>query len=233
MNRIDRWRSVCASLADVVLHRVCGADHPGWRHKAVVIISDALRYEVADELGSRIRQEDRFDATLDAVLGVLPSYTQLGMAALLPHTTIGLSKDGDPVVVDGQRSDGTVNRSKILDSVGGRAIQAEDVFSLSRDELRELYQQHQVLYVYHNRIDATGDKAGTERQVFEAVEDTLRDLVDLVKRLTNANATNIFITADHGFLFQDDALADVLTCRRSRRATRSRSPIAATCWGAG
>ncbi len=54
--------------------------------KAVVIISDALRYEVAEELGSRIRQEDRFDASLDAVLGVLPSYTQLGMAALLPHT---------------------------------------------------------------------------------------------------------------------------------------------------
>ncbi|MEI2672308.1 MAG: PglZ domain-containing protein [Marmoricola sp.] len=35
-------------------------------------------------LGSRIRQEDRFDADLEAVLGVLPSYTQLGMAALLP-----------------------------------------------------------------------------------------------------------------------------------------------------
>ena len=120
----------------------------------------------------------------------------------------GTPKDGDPVVVDGQRSDGTVNRSKILDGVGGRAIQAEDCVSLTRDELRELYQQHQVLYVYHNRIDATGDKAGTERQVFEAVEDTLRELVDLVKRLTNANATNILITADHGFLFQDTALAD-------------------------
>ena len=32
--------------------------------KPVVIISDAMRYEVADELGSRIRQEDRFDAAL-------------------------------------------------------------------------------------------------------------------------------------------------------------------------
>ena len=64
------------------------------------------------------------------------------------------------------------------------------------------------MYVYHNRIDATGDKPGTERQVFEAVEDTLRDIVDLVKKLANANATNIFITADHGFLFQDEALAD-------------------------
>lgn len=178
------------------------------RRKAVVIISDALRYEVADELGSRIRQEDRYDATLEAILGVLPSYTQLGMAALLPHTTIGHSKDGDPVLADGQRTDGTVNRSKILDTVDGKAIQAEDVFSLTRDELRELYQQHQVLYVYHNRIDATGDKAGTERQVFEAVDDTLRELVDLVKRLTNANATNILITADHGFLFQDTALAE-------------------------
>lgn len=178
------------------------------RRKAVVIISDALRYEVADELGSRIRQEDRYDATLEAMLGVLPSYTQLGMAALLPHTSLGHSKDGDPVLVDGQRSDGTVNRSKILSAVDGKAIQAEDVFSLTRDELRELYQQHQVLYVYHNRIDATGDKAGTERQVFEAAEDTLRELVDLVKRLTNANATNILITADHGFLFQDTALAD-------------------------
>ena len=36
----------------------------------------------------------------------------------------------------------------------------------------------------------------------------MRELVDLVKRLTNANATNILITADHGFLFQDTALAD-------------------------
>jgi len=205
---IDRWRSaVLRSQASFYTDYVAPITKDG-RRKAVVIISDALRYEVADELGSRIRQEDRFDADLKAVLGVVPSYTQLGMAALLPHSTIGHSKDGDPVRVDGQRTDGTANRNKILEAVDGKAIQGEDVFSLTRDELRELYQQHQVLYVYHNRIDATGDKPGTERQVFEATEDTLRELVDLVKRLSNANATNILITADHGFLFQDTALAD-------------------------
>ena len=118
--------------------------------------------------------------------------------------------------------------------VGGTAIQAEDFKALSADERRELYKANRVLYVYHNRIDATGDKPGTERQVFEAAEDTLRDIVDLVKKLANANATNIFITADHGFLFQDEALADaVLPVRRSRRATTSRSPTAATCSGTG
>jgi uncharacterized protein (TIGR02687 family) len=176
--------------------------------KAVVIISDALRYEIAEELGSRIRQEDRFDADLEAVLGVLPSYTQLGMAALLPHRTLRHSADGKSVLADGQPTNGTDPRSKVLEAVGGTAFQAEDFKALSPEERRELFKNNRVLYLYHDRIDATGDKPGTERQVFEAVEDTLRDLVDLVKKAANANATNIFVTADHGFLFQDAELPD-------------------------
>lgn len=92
---IDRWRSaVLRPQTSFFADHVRPITRDG-RRKAVVIISDALRYEIADELGSRIRQEDRFDASLEAVLGVLPSYTQLGMAALLPHTTIGHSGNGD------------------------------------------------------------------------------------------------------------------------------------------
>ena len=199
---------VRAALADVLLRRLRRAAGARGDKKAVVIISDALRYEVADELGSRIRQEDRFDADLEAVLGVLPSYTQLGMAALLPHSTLKHSADAKTVLADDQPTNGTAFRGKILEGVGGTAIQAEDFKALNAEERRELFKANRVLYVYHNRIDATGDKPGTERQVFEAVEDTLRDIVDLVKKLANANATNIFITADHGFLFQDEALAD-------------------------
>lgn len=174
--------------------------------KAVVIVSDALRYEVAEELGSRIRQEDRFDAELEAVLGVLPSYTQLGMAALLPHRTLKHSPDGKTVLADDQPTNGTAFRKKILETVGGTAIQAEDFKALSPEERRELFRNNRVLYVYHDVIDATGDKQGTERRVFEAAEQALGELVDLVKKAANANATNIFVTADHGFLFQDEEL---------------------------
>ena len=176
--------------------------------KAVVVISDALRYEIAEELGSRIRQEDRFDADLEAVLGVLPSYTQLGMAALLPHRTLKHSADGKIVLADGQPTNGTGPRSKILESVGGTAVQAEDFKALSPEERRELFKNNRVLYIYHDVIDATGDKPGTERRVFEAAEQALGELVDLVKKAANANATNIFVTADHGFLFQDEALPE-------------------------
>lgn len=203
----DRWsssvlRSQRSFFGDYVEHLVRDDK------KAVVIISDALRYEVAEELGSRIRQEDRFDADLEAVLGVLPSYTQLGMAALLPHRTLKHSADGKIVLADDQPTNGTGPRSKILESVGGTGIQAEDFKALSPDERRELFKNNRVLYVYHDVIDATGDKQGTERRVFEAAEQALSELVDLVKKAANANATNIFVTADHGFLFQDEELPE-------------------------
>ena len=208
VDEVETWRSTALlSQTEFYVRYVEPLVRDGDK-KAVVIISDAMRYEVADELGSLIRQEDRFDATLEAVLGVLPSYTQLGMAALLPHSTLKHSADAKTVLADDQPTYNTTLRSKILEAVGGSAIQAEDFKALTADERRELYKGNRVLYVYHNRIDAKGDKLGTERQVFEAVEDSLRDIVDLVKKLASANATNIFITADHGFLFQDEALAD-------------------------
>lgn len=208
VDQVDSWRSTALGSQAAFYSRYVEPLVRDGDKKAVVVISDAMRYEVADELGSRIRQENRFDATLDAVLGVLPSYTQLGMAALLPHSTLKHSVDAKTVLADDQPTNNTAYRGKILEGVGGSAIQAEDFKALNAEERRELYKANRVLYVYHNRIDATGDKPGTERQVFEAVEDTLRDIVDLVKKLASANATNIFITADHGFLFQDDALAD-------------------------
>jgi uncharacterized protein (TIGR02687 family) len=208
VDQVERWGSTALRSQTAFYFRYVEPLVRDGDKKAVVVISDAMRYEVAEELGSLIRQENRFDATLEAVLGVLPSYTQLGMAALLPHSTLKHSVDARTVLADDQPTNSTALRGKILEGVGGSAIQAEDFNALNGEERRELYKANRVLYVYHNRIDATGDKPGTERQVFEAVEDTLRDIVDLVKKLASANATNIFITADHGFLFQDEALAD-------------------------
>ena len=173
------------------------------RTKVVVIISDGMRFEVAEELASMIRSEDRFEASLSAMLGSLPSYTQLGMAALLPQSSLELDPDALPVLADGKPTNGTANRDKILQAIKGRAITAADVLAMPGDELRELYKRHQIFYVYHDRIDAAGDKASTERTVFEAAEETLRELLLLVKKWTNANATNILLAADHGFLYQD------------------------------
>jgi len=62
--------------------------------KVFVVVSDALRFEAGQELQSLIRQEDRYEAELKPCLSMLPSYTQLGMAALLPGQALAISENG-------------------------------------------------------------------------------------------------------------------------------------------
>lgn len=179
--------------------------------KVCVVISDAFRYEIGDELHSLIRQEDRFESDLQPALSMLPSYTQLGMAALLPNTTLTLmDNDSGLALVDGQSAQGTVNRGKILAATvpASSAIQAEELMQLGRDESRALVRDHDVVYVYHNLIDKTGDTRDTEERVFAAAEETLQELIRIIKKLTNANANNVLVTADHGFLYQNRALEE-------------------------
>ncbi|SDE69912.1 PglZ domain-containing protein [Sporomusa acidovorans] len=59
----------------------------------IVIISDAFRYETGRYLYQKLQEDAQCTATLDAMMGVLPSYTRLGMAALLPHMTLEITDD--------------------------------------------------------------------------------------------------------------------------------------------
>ncbi|MGL1038332.1 BREX-1 system phosphatase PglZ type A [Vibrio vulnificus] len=185
------------------------------KKKVCVIISDAFRFEAGDEMVSRIRQEDRFEATLDHALSSMPSYTQLGMASLLPQSKeyplqFADNKTGT-VLMGAFSTQGTDNRDKILKAIVGErasAVKAKNLIENTQACNRELLKANDVLYVYHNRIDHTGDKMQSEGEAFEATEKTFDDLLKLVKKLTNANASNIIITADHGFLYQNSALED-------------------------
>lgn len=175
--------------------------------KIYVIISDALRYEVAEELLGLIRQEDRYDASIEPALAMLPSYTQLGMAALLPHRELSIAGDeSGAVLVDGQSTQGLANRNKILQQAhDGRAsaLKADDFLKMQRDELRDILRTTEVVYIYHNRIDIIGDKRESEEKVFEAAEEALQELMRIIKKLTAANASNLLVTADHGFIYQN------------------------------
>ena len=143
---------------------------------------------------------------------MLPSYTQLGMAALLPNKELMLAdNDTGTVLVDGQSSQGTANRIKILSQAipkRATAVKADGVMALNKEDCRALVRDHDVIYIYHNRIDATGDKRESEERVFEAVEETLQELIRLIKKLTGANANNLLVTSDHGFIYQNRAIEE-------------------------
>jgi uncharacterized protein (TIGR02687 family) len=180
-------------------------------NKICVIISDAFRYEAAEEMIGLINQERRYQARLDHMLSALPSYTQLGMASLLPSSggALSISESGSSVSLGGVSTQGTDNRDKLIKSVlgdSGCARQAKTIVDMTQSEGRELFKNHDVIYIYHNRIDHAGDKMQSEGEAFDATERTFDDLLMLIKKLAAYNASNLLITADHGFIYQNKPL---------------------------
>jgi uncharacterized protein (TIGR02687 family) len=173
--------------------------------RVFVIISDAFRYEVAEELTRELNGKYRFEAELQSQLGVLPSYTALGMASLLPHQTLTYKTNGD-VLVDGKPTTSTQQRQEILTAVDGLAIKGEELVALSKEAGRERAADYRLVYVYHNEIDARGDSASTESGTFDAARKAIGEVADLVRYIVNnLNGNYVVITADHGFLFTEAA----------------------------
>jgi uncharacterized protein (TIGR02687 family) len=172
-----------------------------------VIISDAMRYEIAEELSAIINREKRFKADLSSQLGVLPSYTQLGMAALLPHKTLEYQPGNGTVFVDGQSTAGLDNRNAILEKCNGVAVSSKELMSWSNQEGRDKIRDSQVVYIYHDTIDFICDKQAGEDRTPLVCRTALVELTDLIGRIINRlNASQVLLTADHGFLFQQKAL---------------------------
>lgn len=182
------------------------------KQRLFVVISDALRFEIGAELHKKLQQEKRYQSSLDYMVSSLPSYTQLGMASLLPHKDLSFKKDSDTIVVDGILSNGTAGRTKILETNSGvraTAIKATEFMKMnSATDGRDFVKNYDLIYIYHNRIDKTGDDKTSEEKVFEAAEDELNYLKDILKKIGNVNGNNILVTADHGFLYQNKTLPE-------------------------
>ncbi|OYU71397.1 MAG: TIGR02687 family protein [Alphaproteobacteria bacterium PA2] len=214
-----------AELGDLWTRQVSGELLPGWSlpevtnqfdffrraikpildgdpdRRVVVIISDAFRYEAAEELFRAMNGTDRYQAKLESMLGVLPSYTALGMAALLPHQQLTYTADA-AVLLDGRPTAGLEARKKLLEAVGGVAVKAADLMEMKKDDGKAFFRPYRVIYVYHNQIDQTAD-TGNEDKTFAAVRTTIDEINALVRRAFTFNCNRAVVTADHGFLFQN------------------------------
>lgn len=169
--------------------------------KIAVIISDGLRYEAATELMDVLHNDPKHQIEIDSMIAGLPSNTKQGMANLLPNKEIQFKND--LFLVDNFSTEGIENREKILQNYNSdsKAIQFDKLNHLSQDEARELFKS-QIVYIYHNRIDAIGDDKKTEKHTLDAVEKTISELVPIIKKIHSSyNVSKVIITADHGFLY--------------------------------
>lgn len=98
--------------------------------RVFVVISDAFRYEAAEELVRDINGKSRFKAALSPMLGVLPSYTALGMASVLPHRSLAYKTNANlDVMVDDAAVSTLEQRSAHLSKYQGVAVKADELLS--------------------------------------------------------------------------------------------------------
>ena len=182
------------------------------KEKVAVIISDAFRYEAAKELCGQFREDPNMEASIEPMLTALPSITMVGMAELLPHDKITMTDGKIPqVLADGNPTSSTAYREKILQARNRNAV-AIDYDSLKQmksKELRSFTAGKEVIYIYHNRIDATGEAMKTENSVFDATDKAIEEVFGIVRTLSKSgNVYRFLITSDHGFIYTRRKLAE-------------------------
>ena len=178
-------------------------------NRIIVIISDAFRYECAKELMERFELDEKCESKMEIMLGVLPSVTSVGMASLLPHNELIVDSRLN-VTVDGKVCGDLASRDKILKAhhENNVAVSFDEIYK-NRKRTQELLQNKKVVYIYHNQVDARGDKPVCENEVFNACEEAIREIYELVKQLiSDVSASKFYITADHGFLYKRDKIQE-------------------------
>ena len=174
--------------------------------KQVIIISDALRYEVAAELMQELAKEKHI-AKLAAYKAMLPTETKYCKTALLPHRTLELQ--GTEMFVDGQVLTTTEQRTAHVARYkeGAMCVKYEDVMNGDQTSNRELFKRP-LVYIFHDVIDENSHPQNPF-EIIRSCRTAINQLVVLVKRLhATMNVHNVVVTADHGFIYNDIRFED-------------------------
>ena len=178
--------------------------------KVAVIVSDALRYELAQELIGELAKSKHI-ATLKPAIAMLPSETKYCKPSLLPHRELKLYGKGEEqdMAVDDHILDTTLKRSEHLQVYrdGAVCVPFETVAEYNLEKNREIF-KHPLVYIFHDVIDKTGHD-GNAKQIVNSCRDAITELKKMIPKIhASYNVTEVYITSDHGFLFNDIMFTD-------------------------
>ena len=178
--------------------------------KVAVIVSDALRYEVAQELIGELAKSKHI-ASLKPAIAMLPSETKYCKPSLLPHRELKLYGKGEEqdMAVDDQILNTTKKRSEHLQVYrdGAVCVPFETVAEYNQEKNREIF-KHPLVYIFHDVIDKTGHD-GNAKQIVNSCREAINELKKMIPKIhASYNVTEVYIISDHGFLFNDIMFAD-------------------------
>ena len=175
----------------------------GGQGRCAIIIVDALRYELGQELVERLHPGPQ--TKLESALSPLPSVTPLGMAALLPgwpDFQVDYS-DGKWMITAPGFEGNVATKSQRLAWLE-RHLGSAAIFDLNQwlsTPLTDVAPAAPWIVITSTEIDALGEGAATVAwQAFDAL---LGRLEQAVRRLLALGCAEIHVVSDHGFLLRE------------------------------
>lgn len=178
--------------------------------KIAVIVSDALRFEVAQELIGELAKS-KHAATLRPALAMLPTETKYCKPSLLPYKSLKLygTEDKHDMAVDDRILDTTEKRSEHIGRYrdGAICVTFETVAEYNQDKNREIF-KHPIVYIFHDVIDDTGHD-GTSKQITQSCREAIEEIAKMIPKIhATYNVSEVYVISDHGFLYNDIEFAD-------------------------
>ena len=166
---------------------------------------DAMRYEMGVELAERLEQYT--EVSLRPAVGVLPSITKTGMAALMPGASASydIIESGGKLVarVDGTDLGDRVARTNRIKALMPASVDLElsDVHSLTKSRLQKKIGNATLVIVRSQEIDFFGESGFQARAVMDTV---IENLARAVRKLASLGIERAVISSDHGHIYAAD-----------------------------
>jgi len=178
--------------------------------RVAYFLVDSLRYELGVELEKQL--SDKQPVSLTTVCAQLPTYTEVGMASLMPDADSALQliiKDGKLVTtLGGQIATNPATRLAYLQSRKGDQCSDIDLEDLVRQRKSKIPSKTRLLVVRTHDIDAIAH--GSPHQVLQVIPNLVRQIIRGLTRVGELGFDKAVVATDHGFLlFHDQAAGDV------------------------
>ena len=175
---------------------------------------DALRFEMAREL-CRLLKDD-FDLAIEPALGMIPTITEVGMAALLPKANesakvVGAGGGKLALEIEGKIIKDRKDRVTYLGEHAGVSVfdaKLDDLLPKPTKKVRDGIQNAQLILITSQEIDELGEADNTAQARLQ-IDGVLSHLRRGVRILADHGVKTIVLVADHGHLFADEMGEDM------------------------
>ena len=182
--------------------------------KVAYVWVDALRYEMARELGRLLG--DDFDLEIQPAIGTMPTITEIGMASLLPKAhesakVVGVGGGKLALEIDGKVIKDRKDRVAFLKEHAGVTVfdaKLDDLLPKPSKRIKDGIQSAQLILITSQEIDELGE-ADNMSQARLQIDGVLSHLRRGVRVLADHGIKTIVLVADHGHLFADEIGEDM------------------------